>query len=143
MSDTTFDRSILGFEAARLLETLLERAGEDGRAQISTAALQKASGLTQGALIRARTELTQHGLLRTESGFSANGLRGANVYSLDLVALGPVSSVLPDGEPVQNRTHEASVTPLPGASELRSASEGGDRARSGFFSRLFRRSRAS
>jgi hypothetical protein len=76
MTDVTFDRSVLGYEAGKLLEALLDRVDGAGRAQVPTTALLKASGLTQGALVRARTELTQRGLLRTEPGFSANGLRG-------------------------------------------------------------------
>lgn len=140
MSDTTFDRNILGSEAAKLLEVLLERADEAGRAQMPTTTLLKASGLTQGALVRARNALTQHGLLRTEPGFSTNGLRGANVYALNLVALGPTSTPVHEGESDQNRASEPQSAASPASSRLREASSEGQSPRKGFLARLLRRS---
>lgn len=140
MSDTTFDRSILGFEAARLLEALLERVDESGRAQVPTTVLLKASCLTQGALIRARNELTQGGLLRTEPGFSANGLRGANVYAVNLGLLEPTSASTMEGESGQNRASEPQSTASPAPSGLREASSEGQPSRKGFLARMFRRS---
>jgi hypothetical protein len=143
MTDVTFDRSILGYEAGKLLETLLDRVDGAGRAQVPTTALLKASGLTQGALVRARTELTQRGLLRTEPGFSVNGLRGANIYALDLRLLGGGSSDVPGGESGQNRTGDlpSSTTPATSSGSATSTEDGG--ARKGFLSRLFRRSPSS
>lgn len=143
MTDTTFDRSVLGSEAARLLEALLETVGDTGQAQVSTPVLLKASGLTQGAFVRARTELTRHGLLRSEPGFSANGLRGANVYTLNLAALGVTSSAVSGGESIQNRTSSGPVVPSPADPATSPASKGDDATKTGFFSRLFRRSKVS
>lgn len=140
MSNTTFDRNILGSEATKLLEALLERADEVGRAQVPTTALLKASGLTQGALVRARNALTQHGLMRTEPGFSANGLQGANVYILSDGLLAPSSTSIPEGESGQNRASEPQKTAPPAPSGLRVASSGEPSARKGFLVRLFRRS---
>lgn len=140
MTDTTFDRSSLGFEAVRLLEALLERADDAGRAQVPTTALLKASGLTQGSLMRARNELTRNGLLRTESGFSANGLRGANVYTLNLGALEPASTSISGGESGQKRTSEPQNEASPAASVVRDASSDEPPARTGFLARLLRRS---
>lgn len=143
MTDTTFDRSVLGFEAAKLLETLLERVDDTGQAQVPTTALLKASGLTQGALVRARTELTQHGLLRTEPGFSANGLRGANVYFVNTAALEATSSGVLGDEAGQNRTGIPQAILPPAGSQVRSDSDEGNQVRRGWFSRLFRRTHAS
>lgn len=91
MSERIFDRKVLSREAGKLLDVLLEHVNEIGRAQVATSALLKETGLTQGALVRARTELTQQALLRTEPGFSASGLKGANVYVLNMTALEPAS----------------------------------------------------
>lgn len=66
MSENTYDRSALGHEAGKLLDALLKHVNEIGRAQVATSTLLKDSGLTQGALVRARAELTRNGLLRTE-----------------------------------------------------------------------------
>lgn len=88
MTTSAFDRTVLSYEAKKLLEVLLD-ASDIGRAQISASRLRKDSGLTEGALIRARSELTRNRLLRTEPGLSANGLRGANVYVLDMMTLDP------------------------------------------------------
>lgn len=98
MSEGTFDRNALSGEAGRLLDALLLHVGETGRAQVSTSALLGDSGLTQGALMRARTELNQFGLLRTEPGFSASGLRGANVYVLNVAVIEPPSSPILEDE---------------------------------------------
>lgn len=92
MSENTFDRSSLGFEAVKLLEILLEHVNEIGRAQVPTSVLLKKSGLTQGALVRGRAELTRQSLLRVEPGFSSSGLRGANVYVLNMLAVEPSST---------------------------------------------------
>lgn len=143
MTDTTFDRDVLGSEAAKLLEALLEHVGDEGQGQVSTATLVKASGLTQGGLVRARTELTQHGLLRTEPGFSANGLRGANVYLVNLAALGLASPQVSEGESDQNRTEISDADPSPAQSAVRTASSEQNQVRPGLFSRLFRRNRAA
>jgi|SRR5690606_989321 len=141
MSDTSFDRSVLGFEAAQLLQALLEKAGEDGRAQVPAADLMKASGLTQGALLRARTELTQRGLLTAERGYSANGLRVANVYTVNRTALGLVSSTVPTGESGQNRAAEVPITRQPADSQVRTDSSEPRAERKGLLARIFRRSR--
>lgn len=79
----TPDRSALSGEARKLLEALLKRQ-RGGRAQLSAAQLLEVTGLTRGALLRARAELTRNGLMRTESGFSAVGLRDSNVYVLNM-----------------------------------------------------------
>jgi hypothetical protein len=143
MTDATFDRSVLGYEAGKLLETLLDRVNDAGRAQVPTTVLLKASGLTQGALVRARTELTQRGLLRTEPGFSANGLRGANIYALDLRLLGGGSSDVPAGESGQNRTANPLSPATPAPSPSSAASSEGVGERRSLFSRLFRRDSSS
>lgn len=143
MSDMTFDRSILGSEAGKLLETLLERADETGKAQVPTTALLKASGLTQGALMRARNELTRNSLLRTEPGYSANGLRGANVYALNLGLLERTSTSIPGSESGQNRAGEVQSATSSAASTVQGDSEAGQSPRKGFLGRMFRRSRTS
>lgn len=98
MSERIFDRKVLSQEAGKLLDVLLEHVNEIGRAQVASSALLKETGLTQGALVRARTELTQQALLRTEPGFSASGLKGANVYVLNMTALEPASTPNPEDE---------------------------------------------
>jgi hypothetical protein len=143
MTDATFDRSVLGYEAGKLLEALLDRVDDAGRAQVPTTVLLKASGLTQGALVRARNELTQRGLLRTEPGFSANGLRGANIYALNLRLLGDGSSDVPDGESGQNRTGDLPSSTGPATSLDSATSTEGGEGRRGLLSRLFRRSSSS
>lgn len=143
MSDAIFDRSTLGNEASRLLEVLLGHAGEDGRAQVPTSALQKETGLTQSGLARGRDELVRNMLVRVETGYSANGLRGANVYTLNKAVLMPPSTENLEDESDQNRAGG-------GAADLPSAvltvhpafSETAAR-RASLLSRLFRRSRAS
>lgn len=112
MNEGTFDRDSLGFEAAKLLDVLLEHVDDDGRAQIPTATLLEESGLTQGALIRARTELTREVLLRTEPGFSASGLRGANVYVLNMTVLDPPSETVRTAGTLEAEPEEPS-TALP------------------------------
>lgn len=138
MTDTTFDRSTLGFEAVQLLETLLARADSDGKAQISTAALLKESGLAQGGLVRARTELIQRQLLRVERGYSSSGLRGANIYHLSAEVTAR-SSAGTGGESVQNRTEEEGALVPPAASPVRGDSEVPREGRRGLLSRLFGR----
>jgi hypothetical protein len=91
MGENIFDRSVLGFEAAKLLKVLLEHVNEIGRAQVASSDLLRGSGLTQGALVRARAELVRESLLRVEPGFSASGLRGANVYVLNMTVIDPPS----------------------------------------------------
>lgn len=113
MGENTFDRSVLGFEAAKLLEILLEHVNESGRAQVASSDLLGKSGLTQGALVRARAELVREGLLRVEPGFSASGLRGANVYALNLTVIEPPSARLPDLGTSKESAEEPSVQ-LPG-----------------------------
>lgn len=98
MTDDIFDRSTLGREAGKLLETLLTHVNEIGRAQASSTALLKSSGLTQGALVRARSELVRSGLLRVEPGLSSSGLRGANVYVLNMAVLEPSSTEILEDE---------------------------------------------
>lgn len=139
MSEATFDRTTLGNEAHRLLEALLTYVGEDGRAQVGTAALQEASGLTQGGLVRARNELTQHRLLCTETGYSANGLRGANVYILSLLVLGSASTEVPEGESGQNGTGDPLSELAPALTSVLEASSESASPRRGFLDRVFRR----
>lgn len=143
MTGASFDRNILGFEAAKLLETLLKRAGSDGRAQVSAADLRADSGLSPGALTRARTKLVERGLVRVEPSFSANGLRGANIYILDLTALRPTSSEVSEGESGQKRTEGVRAPSRPGDSEVRAAPVGKSRYWKDLLTRLLRRSRSS
>lgn len=98
MDGNAFDRSFLGSEAVRLLDVLLKHVNEIGRAQVPLTLLLKESDLTQGALMRARTELTRANLLRTEPGFSSSGLRGANVYVLNMPVIEPSSVQVPGDE---------------------------------------------
>lgn len=143
MSDAVFDRSVLGFEAAALLATLLGCSDADGRVQESTTGLRGASGLTQAGLIRARSELTRHGLLRTEPGFSSNGLRGANVYVLNRVVLEAETPDFPGGESQRNGTEGSREVVLTAVTPLRPASSEDRSARKGLLARLFRRSEGS
>jgi len=103
MSANAFDRTALSNEAGKLLDTLLGHVNEIGRAQVPSPVLARESGLTQGAMVRARAELTRACLLRTEPGFSSSGLRGANVYVLNMSVIEPSSSEVPEGE--TGRTH--------------------------------------
>lgn len=138
MTHTTFDRSTLGFEAAKLLETLQDRADSEGKAQVSTAVLLKESGLAQGSLVRARTELIQKQLLHVEKGYSSSGLRGANVYCLSAVVTAR-SSAENEGESVQNRADGEDATASSAPSPVREGSETSGEGRRGLLSRLFRR----
>ncbi len=112
MSENIFDRSVLGFEAAKLLEVLLSHVNEIGRAQVASSDLLRQSGLTQGALVRARSELVRESLLRVEPGFSASGLRGANVYVLNMTTIEPPSVQLPNSGTREGDAEEPS-TQLP------------------------------
>lgn len=141
MSDVTFDRSVLGFEAALLLETLLDNVNAAGQAQMSNAALMEGSGLKQGPLIRARTELIANGLLRIEPSIAPNGLRGPNVYHLDMPSLRPVSRPVPGGESGQNQTEQPSKEPPPAVQAVRGSSADSGEERRGFLGRLLRRHR--
>jgi hypothetical protein len=136
MSDVTFDTATLGSEASKLLTVLLSHAHSDGRAQVSTAGLLKETGLTQGALVRARSELTRHRLLNVERGYSANGLRGANVYILNRYALGlSLAGSSEDG---------TGAPSLEGATAPERTTSSDDMAeRTSIWSRLFRRNTAS
>lgn len=106
MSENIFDRSILSGEAGKLLDALLRHVNEVGRVQVASSILLKQSGLTQGALVRARSELTRANLLRTEPGFSSSGLRGANVYVLNMLAIEPPSEQNSEGETGRIETEE-------------------------------------
>lgn len=119
----TFDRSALGHEAARLLEDLLGRVNEVGRTQVPTSTLLGSTKLTQGGLMRARNELTRHQLLRTEPGFSDNGLRGPNVYVLNMCALEEPREQEPELPRVPEQ-RSASEEVLPGSSGPRHAKRG-------------------
>lgn len=119
----TFDRSVLSHEGVRLLEELLERVNEVGRTQVPTSTLLGATRLTQGGLTRARGELVRHQLLRTEPGFSANGLRGPNVYVLNMCVL----EEQPEPSPEEPRVPEQRSGPeevLPPSSGPRHARKG-------------------
>lgn len=98
MSANAFDRTALSNEAEKLLDALLVHVNEIGRAQIPSSVLSKESGLTQGAMLRARAELTRACLLRTEPGFSSSGLRGANVYVLNMPVIEPSSTAILEDE---------------------------------------------
>jgi hypothetical protein len=119
----TFDRSVLGHEAVRLLEELLKRVNEVGRTQVPTSVLLGSTKLTQGGLTRARGELVRHQLLRTEPGFSANGLRGPNVYVLNMCLLEPPCAEDPV-EPVVPEQRSAPEEVLPASSGPRHARKG-------------------
>lgn len=109
MSESTFDRSVLGFEAAKLLEVLLDHVDGIGRAQVSGAVLLRETGLTQGALVRARAELIRESLLSVATGFSASGLRGANVYTLNMTVIDDPSTQLPDSGTPEGDQEEPSA----------------------------------
>lgn len=143
MSDMMFDRRMLGFEAATLLDVLLKHIDAIGRVQIPAATLAAETGLTQGALTRARTELMRHCLLRTEPGTSATGLRVANIYVLNLCVLEPPSTLVLEDESGQNETGEPGEGSRPASMPVRGDSSEGGPARRGVWARLFRRGRAS
>lgn len=143
MGENTYDRSSLGHEAVKLLDALLTHADELGRAQVALTTLLKESRLTQGGLVRARSELTRNGLLRTEPGFSSTGLRGANVYLLNTIAI-----ERPSGEILEDETGRIEANDPDAAGHLVSgevpAPSGRHRSdRKGFLRGLFRGSRSS
>lgn len=143
MSENVFDRGALSSEAGKVLDALLTHVNEIGRAQVSTSDLLKGSGLTQGALVRGRAELTRAGLLRTERGFSSSGLRGANVYVLNMTVIEPPS--IPFQEDETGRM-EADEPETPGhlvSREVPAPSGGHRGARKGFWKGLFNRSASS
>lgn len=141
MSDMTFDRKALGFEAGVLLEVLLKHIDAIGRVQIPAATLAKETGLTPGALTRARTELTRHCLLRIEPGTSSTGLRVANTYVLNLCVLEPPSTLVLEEESGQNATDGQSSSPGPADSSVRRDSGDAQPVRKLLWDRWFRRSR--
>lgn len=134
-----FDRTTLTREASALLDALLSFVNEVGRTQVPTSTLLGHTGLTQGSLMRARGELARHGLLRTEPGFSASGLRGANVYTLNLCKLDPSFGASLEGESGQKRASHSAPTSRPAMEPLPTPSRG-RHARPGWLARLFRRS---
>lgn len=143
MSESTYDRNALGHEAGKLLDALLKRVNEVGRAQVATSTLLKDSGLTQGALVRARGELTRNGLLRTEPGFSSTGLRGANVYVLNLTAIEPPSEPILEDETGRIEADDSDVAGHPVPEEVPAPSGRHRSERKGFLRGLFRGSRSS
>lgn len=106
MSESIFDRGALGHEAGKLLDALLNHVNEIGRVQVASSVLLKETGLTQGALVRGRAELVRSGLLRVEPGFSGSGLRGANVYVLNMTAIEPPSKQILEDETGRTDTEE-------------------------------------
>lgn len=143
MSENTYDRSALGYEAGKLLDALLKHVNEIGRAQVPTSTLLKDSGLTQGALVRARTELTRNGLLRTEPGFSATGLRGANVYVLNMTAIEPPSEPILEDETGRIEADDSDAAGHQVSGEVPAPSGRHRSERKGFLRSLFRGSRSS
>lgn len=143
MSEATSDLTALGNEARTLLEALKQDANDDGRVQLSLAALTKRSGLTQGALVRARSELTRNLLIKVEKGYSNNGRRGANVYVLSKSLFEPVSLAPMEGESGQSRAEELTVVPAPAVSLAPAPSKDPEATRSSIWSRMFRRKHAS
>lgn len=143
MADNTFDRNVLSSEAGKLLTTLLGHVNEIGRAQVPTTSLLKESGLTQGALVRARNELTQHSLLRTEPGFSSSGLRGANVYVLNMTVIEPPSTDVLEGETGRTMSDDSDEPGHLVSGEVPAPSGRHRSERSSLWGRLFRRGGAS
>ncbi|AXH66267.1 hypothetical protein SEA_SATIS_106 [Streptomyces phage Satis] len=143
MSEPTFDRNVLSNEAGRLLTALLGQINEIGRAQVGTAVLLKESGLTQGALVRARTELTQQGLLRTEPGFSSSGLRGANVYVLNMTVLDPPSASILEDETGRTDADDSSTPGHPVSGEVPAPSGRHRSDRPSLWSRLLGKGKSS
>jgi hypothetical protein len=143
MNENTFDRNVLSSEAGKLLKALLGQVNEIGRAQVPTTVLLKESGLTQGALVRARTELTQQGLLRTEPGFSSSGLRGANVYVLNMPVLDPPSSDVLEDEIGRTPAEDSIAAAHPVSGEVPAPSGRHRSDRQGVWSKLFRRGGSS
>ena len=143
MSENIHDRNALSSEAGKLLESLLKHAGESGRAQVATSVILKDSGLTQGALMRARSELVRNMLLRTEPGFSPSGLRGANVYVLNLPALGIDSRQILEDETGRTDADESGGAGHPTSGEVPAPYEGHRGTRKSFLRWPFRGSRSS
>lgn len=140
MRETAFDKRSLGNEAGKLLEALLKHADGQDEVQMSTSALTEASGLTQGGLTRGRTELTEHLLLRVSKGYSENGLRGANLYTLNLPALGTRSEPDSPGEPGQTWTDGDGGDPTLNITSGEGGSVAQNPGKRGFWWRLLRRS---
>ena len=143
MSDATFDRSLLGSDATRLLEVLLERVNEIGRVQIPTTALLAASGLSSSAFRQARVELSDQSLLCVEPGHSPSGLRGANVYVLNMGALTSPSTSFREREPDQKGMDEMQLPSVTPDSEVAAPDGTSSPTRKSVWARLFRRTPAS
>jgi hypothetical protein len=109
----TFHPDGLGEDASRLLLVLLSRIDDTRCTQVPTSVLMGAARLTQGSMLRARSELEERGLLWVEPGYSRSGLRGPNVYRLSESLPGNDSPASTEGESGQNETDAPTVTPLP------------------------------
>lgn len=134
--DGTFDRDALSREAILLLDVLLRHASSTGRAQVPSSDLLTEGGLTQGGLVRARGELVRSGLMRVEPGFSQSGLRGANIYVLNMLAIETPSGPSFQDEPERIRTTDFVLPGHPDSADL-PAPSGRHRSRGrGFWSRL-------
>jgi hypothetical protein len=143
MSERIFDRKVLSGEAGKLLDALLDHVNEIGRAQVPSSTLLKETGLTQGALVRARGELTRQSLLRTEPGFSSSGLRGANVYVLNMTAIEPPSEPVLEDESGRTVAEEPDVPAHPVSGEVPAPSGRHRSSRKGFLRRFLGGSRSS
>lgn len=143
MDGNLFDRSTLSNEATKLLDVLLEHVSESGQLQVSSSRLLRESGLTQGALVRARGELTREGLLRTKPGFSSSGLRGANVYVLDLSVLGPASGHILEDEIGRIDAEDPDAVTPPPSGEGATPSGRHRSERKGWWKKFFGRTQAS
>lgn len=143
MSESIFDRSILSGEAVKLLDVLLRHANDIGRVQVPSSVLLKESGLTQGALVRARAELTRASLLRTEPGFSSSGLRGANVYVLNMAVIEPSSASASEGESGRIEAEEPNVPAHLVSGEVPAPSGRHRGERKSLWKRFFGRTQAS
>jgi hypothetical protein len=143
MSESIFDRSALGHEAGKLLDALLDHVNEIGRAQVSSTALLKDTGLTQGALVRARSELLRSGVLRVEPGFSGSGLRGANVYVLNMTAIEPPSTTVPGDETGRTDADDSDAAAQPVSGEVPAPSGRHRQERGGLWRRFLGRSSSS
>lgn len=137
MNANDFDRTSLSDEAVKLLDALLAHVNEIGRTQTPSSVLLKESGLTQGALVRARGELTRAALLRTEPGFSSSGLRGANVYVLNMAVLEPPSVLIPEGESGRTGTAEGDGPGHPVSSDVPAPSGRHRSSRKSFWKKFF------
>jgi hypothetical protein len=141
--DGTFDRDALSTEAILLLDVLLRYANSTGRAQASSSDLLKGSGLTQGGLVRARGELARSGLMRVEPGFSPSGLRGANIYALDILTITEPSGSSFQGESTRNETKGFVLPGHPDSEEVPVPSGRHRSGGRGFWSRFLRGSGTS